>query len=65
MSYLLARDAKFPWNFHNHMFFFNDNGVFHTEKNQARGGRGGGGGFKIVNFQGTERNSMWNFQELV
>ena len=38
MSYLLARDAKFPWNFHNHMFFFNDNGVFHTEKNQARGG---------------------------
>ena len=44
MSYLLARDAKFPWNFHNHMFFFNDNGVFHTEKNQARGGRGGGGG---------------------
>ena len=25
----------------------------------------GGGGLRIWNFQGYQRNSMWNFQELI
>ena len=34
------------------MFFFNDNGVFHTEKNQARGG---GGGVEDSEFPGDSK----------
>ena len=43
-------------------------GYSRKKPNRGGGGRGGGGvegGLRIWNFQGYQRNSMWNFQKLI